>query len=94
LLRAIARVNRVFNDKPGGLVVDYIGIGDDLRASLAYNTGDGDDAAMPINVATSRLREKHHVVPEFSRGSITVPAHHVADGTRGSVPSGRRHGDR
>ena len=32
LLQAIARVNRVFRDKPGGLVVDYIGIGDDLRA--------------------------------------------------------------
>ena len=34
LLQAIARVNRVFRDKPGGLVVDYIGIGEDLRASL------------------------------------------------------------
>ena len=34
LLQAIARVNRVFSDKPGGLVVDYIGIGEDLRASL------------------------------------------------------------
>ena len=31
LLQAIARVNRVFRDKPGGLVVDYIGIGDDLQ---------------------------------------------------------------
>ena len=38
LLQAIARVNRVFRDKPGGLVVDYIGIGEDLRASLrAYD---------------------------------------------------------
>jgi type I restriction enzyme R subunit len=35
LLQAIARVNRVFRDKPGGLVVDYIGIGDDLRARSA-----------------------------------------------------------
>ncbi len=34
LLQAIARVNRVFRDKPGGLIVDYIGIGEDLRASL------------------------------------------------------------
>ena len=40
LLQAIARVNRVFEDKPGGLVVDYIGIGDDLRAGLkAYAQG-------------------------------------------------------
>src|SRR5690606_32096356 len=38
LLQAIARVNRVFRDKPGGLVVDYIGIGEDLRSSLqAYS---------------------------------------------------------
>jgi hypothetical protein len=41
LLQAIARVNRVFRDKPGGLVVDYIGIADDLRSSLqAYDETD------------------------------------------------------
>ncbi len=46
LLQAIARVNRVFGDKAGGLVVDYIGIGDDLRASLtAYSSDEVDDVA-------------------------------------------------
>jgi type I restriction enzyme R subunit len=35
LMQAIARVNRVFKDKPGGLVVDYIGIANDLKASIA-----------------------------------------------------------
>jgi type I restriction enzyme R subunit len=69
LLQAIARVNRVFRDKPGGLVVDYIGIGDDLKASLAaYSAADIDDVAIPIGVATARLREKQEVVAEFFHG--------------------------
>ena len=41
LMQAIARVNRVFRDKPGGLVVDYLGIADDLRKALATYTGSG-----------------------------------------------------
>jgi len=39
LMQAIARVNRTFRDKPGGLVVDYIGIAESLRAALADYTG-------------------------------------------------------
>lgn len=63
LLQAIARVNRVFRDKPGGLVVDYIGIGEDLRASLAaYDPGIADDAMIPLETAVMRLREKHEVL--------------------------------
>ena len=38
LMQAIARVNRIFRDKPGGLVVDYIGIADELRRALADYT--------------------------------------------------------
>jgi type I restriction enzyme R subunit len=42
LMQAIARVNRVFRDKPGGLVVDYLGIADELRLALAdYSRGGG-----------------------------------------------------
>ena len=49
LLQAIARVNRVFRDKPGGLVVDYIGIGEDLRASLrAYDDTELEDPVYPL----------------------------------------------
>lgn len=52
LMQAIARVNRVWGDKPGGLVVDYLGIGAELRAALAIYTErdrsqvrlDGDEA--------------------------------------------------
>lgn len=63
LLQAIARVNRVFADKPGGMVVDYIGIGDDLRASLkAYDQSDLDDPVVPVATAISRLREKAEVL--------------------------------
>ena len=38
LMQAIARVNRVFKDKKGGLVVDYIGIGEDLKAAMKEYT--------------------------------------------------------
>jgi type I restriction enzyme, R subunit len=38
LMQAIARVNRVWGDKPGGLIVDYLGIGAELRAALAQYT--------------------------------------------------------
>jgi type I restriction enzyme R subunit len=41
LMQAIARVNRVFKDKPGGLVVDYLGIANDLKAALAEYTQSG-----------------------------------------------------
>ncbi len=69
LLQAIARVNRVFRDKPGGLVVDYIGIGDDLKASLAaYSAKDVQDVAIPLSVTIARLREKREVVAEFFHG--------------------------
>ena len=63
LLQAIARVNRVFRDKPGGLVVDYIGIGEDLRASLrAYDDTDLDDPVIPAREGGRRLREKYEVL--------------------------------
>ena len=63
LLQAIARVNRVFRDKPGGLVVDYIGIGEDLRASLqAYDQSEIDDPVIPAAKAVARLYEKYEVI--------------------------------
>ena len=69
LLQAIARVNRVFEDKPGGLVVDYIGIGDDLRAGLkAYAQGDVDDVVVPLEVAQKKLQEHWEVVCDLLHG--------------------------
>jgi len=63
LMQAIARVNRVFRDKPGGLVVDYLGLADQLKHALATYTesgGKGDptyDTAQAIAV----MKEKHGV---------------------------------
>ena len=83
LLQAIARVNRVFRDKPGGLVVDYIGIGDDLKASLvAYSRKDVEHVAIPVAVAISRLREKHEVVAEFFHGIDFRARHTLSPGQR------------
>ncbi len=63
LLQAIARVNRVFRDKPGGLIVDYIGIGEDLRASLhAYDEAEIDDPVIPAARAVAGLWEKYEVL--------------------------------
>lgn len=41
LMQAIARVNRVFKDKPGGLIVDYLGIASDLKKALAFYSDAG-----------------------------------------------------
>jgi type I restriction enzyme, R subunit len=63
LLQAIARVNRVFRDKPGGLVVDYIGIGEDLRASLrAYDDAELEDPVIPAHKAIAGLSGSYEVL--------------------------------
>lgn len=63
LLQAIARVNRVFGEKPGGWVVDYIGIGDDLRASLgAYDEAEIDEPVVLAAQAVAGLWEKYEVI--------------------------------
>jgi type I restriction enzyme R subunit len=52
LMQAIARVNRVWGDKPGGLIVDYLGIGAELKAALEkYTQGDRDQVRMDPNEA-------------------------------------------
>lgn len=49
LMQAIARVNRVFRDKPGGLVVDYLGLADELRSALATYTAAGGSGRTAID---------------------------------------------
>jgi len=63
LMQAIARVNRVFRDKPGGLVVDYLGIADDLRKALATYTGSGGrgQTAVDQSEAVALVRERLEV---------------------------------
>ena len=63
LMQAIARVNRVFKDKPGGLVVDYLGIGESLKRALAQYSGtDTKDAGVPQEEAVALMKEKYEIV--------------------------------
>ena len=70
LMQAIARVNRVFRDKPGGLVVDYIGLADSLKRALANYTASGGkgDATIDQEQAVSIFQEKYEVVRDMFHG--------------------------
>jgi len=69
LMQAIARVNRTFRDKPGGLIVDYIGIAPNLRKALAeYSPSDRDQAGVPIEQVVAVMQEKHDVVASMLHG--------------------------
>ena len=63
LMQAIARVNRVFRDKPGGLVVDYLGLAQDLKNALATYTESGGtgSTALDQEEAVAVMLEKHEV---------------------------------
>jgi len=63
LMQAIARVNRVFKDKPGGLVVDYLGLADHLRRALAVYTESGGTGTTSINQedAVAVMLEKYEI---------------------------------
>lgn len=69
LMQAIARVNRIFKDKPGGLVVDYIGIADDLRKALKIYTSDVQEQAMvSIEEVITKMMEKYDIVRSMLNG--------------------------
>ena len=63
LMQAIARVNRVFKDKPGGLVVDYLGLADELKQALATYTESGGHGrtAVDQDEAVALMVEKYEV---------------------------------
>ncbi|MEI6820565.1 MAG: type I restriction endonuclease subunit R [Bacteroidota bacterium] len=74
LMQAIARVNRVFKDKSGGLVVDYLGIATDLKKALSFysNAGGKGDPAENITKALQVFMEKLEVVHQmFNEDSNT-----------------------
>lgn len=70
LMQAIARVNRVFKDKPGGLIVDYIGIASDLKQALATYTENGGKGGPALDQAeaVATMLEKHEVVAQMFNG--------------------------
>ena len=82
LMQAIARVNRVFRDKPGGLVVDYLGLAENLKKALAVYTESGGQGRAVVDEAeaVAVMLEKYEVVSamfhgfdwsSFSMGSAT-----------------------
>jgi type I restriction enzyme R subunit len=67
LMQAIARVNRVYKDKPGGLVVDYLGIASDLKKALAFysDSGGKGDPTIAQDQAVQLMLEKIEVVSQM-----------------------------
>jgi type I restriction enzyme R subunit len=69
LMQAIARVNRVFRDKPAGLVVDYIGIAQNLKNALGqYSGSDQRQAGIDEAEAVAMLLEKFEIVKAMYHG--------------------------
>lgn len=70
LMQAIARVNRVYKDKPGGLVVDYLGIASDLKKALSFysDAGGKGDPTIAQTQAVELMLEKLEVVSQMYNG--------------------------
>ena len=70
LMQAIARVNRVYKDKPGGLVVDYLGIASDLKEALSFysDSGGRGDPAVLQEQAVQLMLEKLEIVSQMFYG--------------------------
>lgn len=70
LMQAIARVNRVFRDKPGGLIVDYLGLADQLKHALAAYTQSGGRGSPSIDTAEAitAMLEKYHIACDIMHG--------------------------
>ncbi|MGI9092808.1 MAG: type I restriction endonuclease subunit R, partial [Mycobacteriales bacterium] len=81
LMQAIARVNRVFRDKPGGLVVDYLGIADDLRKALSIYTASGGRGA-------GALDQSEAVALMLDKAEICRALFHGFDYSRALTPGG------
>jgi type I restriction enzyme R subunit len=67
LMQAIARVNRVYKDKPGGLIVDYIGIGQDLRNAMGVYTQSGGEGEAVLDIAEviAGMKTKFEIVEQM-----------------------------
>jgi len=69
LMQAIARVNRIFKDKPGGLIVDYIGVADNLKKALSiYSSDIRKQAMIPLQEIIDKMLEKYDVVKDMFIG--------------------------
>ncbi|MEO7521907.1 MAG: type I restriction enzyme endonuclease domain-containing protein, partial [Gemmatimonas sp.] len=94
LMQAIARVNRVFRNKPGGLVVDYLGLADQLKRALAVYTESGGEGSPTFDTAQAIavMLEKHGVASDMMHGfswskwTSGTPAQRLA-----LIPAGQQH---
>jgi type I restriction enzyme, R subunit len=94
LMQAIARVNRVFKDKPGGLVVDYLGLAHELKAALATYTESGGigRTALDQGEAVALMLEKYEVCTglfhgfDWSKWTTGTPQQRL-----GLLPSAQEH---
>lgn len=70
LMQAIARVNRAFRDKPGGLIVDYLGLADQLKHALATYTESGGKGNTTLDTARAiaAMLEKFEVAKSMLHG--------------------------
>lgn len=70
LMQAIARVNRVYKDKPGGLIVDYLGIASDLKKALAFysDAGGKGDPTIAQEQAVQLMLEKLEIISQMYHG--------------------------
>jgi type I restriction enzyme, R subunit len=69
LMQAIARVNRVFRDKPGGLIVDYLGLASMLKEALsAYTQRGREETGIPQEEAVAVMLEKYEIVGGMLHG--------------------------
>jgi type I restriction enzyme R subunit len=94
LMQAIARVNRVFKDKPGGLVVDYLGLAQELKTALATYTESGGTGRTALNQeeAVAVMLEKHEICSglfhgfNWSKWTTGTPAERL-----GLLPAAQEH---
>ena len=94
LMQAIARVNRVFRDKPGGLVVDYLGLADQLKKALITYTESGGQGTPTFDTAQAIavMLEKHGIACDLMHGfnwdkwTSGKPAERLA-----LIPAGQEH---
>ena len=75
LMQAITRVNRVFRDKPAGLIVDYVGIAQNLKAALRqYSPNDRENTGIDEAQAVAVMLEKYEIVRDMYYGFDYVSA--------------------
>ena len=94
LMQAIARVNRVFRDKPGGLVVDYLGLAHELKRALAVYTQSGGtgETALDQEQAVAAMREKYEVCRDLFHGFDRIAWADGAPAERlGLLPAAQEH---